>query len=166
MSSHNKFKGKTTLKEMAQNWAEVYGEDLANDYAGFYDKLYEKYGNKPIPLAEVKQAWKYAYGEDLNMEYDGFWESIGGKKLISFIDDEGNLLEEWTDYGTFVDQYGDIVENPNDEEHELNFGGESLTPSQFTSNEYGSQLVKKPEVKPAVEKEVKPVIQPVKKVGK
>ena len=87
MAKQDQFKGKTTLKEMAQNWAEVYGEDLANDYGGFYDKLYEKYGNKPIPLAEVKQAWKYAYGEDLNVEYDGFWESIGGKKLISFIDD-------------------------------------------------------------------------------
>jgi hypothetical protein len=152
----DQFKGKTTLKEMANNWAEIYGEDFANDYAGIYDGLYEKYGdNKPIPLSEVKQAWRSAYGEDLNMDYDGFWESIGGKKHISYVNEDGDILEEFEEgAGTFVDQYDDIVENPDDEEYELSFGESSMTPSEFMSNKIQGQLVKKPEVKP----EVKPVI--------
>lgn len=167
------FKGKTTLSEMANNWAEVYGEDLANDYGGFYDELYEKYGDKPIPLSEVKQAWRDAYGEDLNLQYDGFWETIGGKKHISYVDENGDILESYKKGGTFIDQYGDIIDDPNDEEYEMTFGKDSFAPSAFMANKLQSKLVKKPEIKTrklgktekALE-EAEKFEEPIKKVGK
>jgi hypothetical protein len=147
---------------MAENWAEVYGEDLAMDYGGFYDELYEMYGDKkPIPLGEVKQAWRSAYGEDLNMEYEGFWETIGGKKHISYVNEDGDILEEFTEGGTFVDQYGDVIEDPNDEEYEMTFGKDSFAPSAFMGNKIESKLVKKPESKPAgMKPESKPAGMP------
>lgn len=107
MAKQDQFKGKTTLKEMAQNWAEGYGEDLANDYSGFYDELYEKYGNKPIPLTEIQDAWRYAYGEEIDENYTGFWGSIGGKIPLYDLD------------GTFETPDGEVVEMPDEEAHTI-----------------------------------------------
>ena len=154
----DKFKGKTTLKEMATNWAEVYGEDLANDYGGFYDELYEKYGEKtPFDLEEADDAWISSYGESLQDEYEGFWTTIGGKLALDY-DEES---------GVFFDRDGNEFENPDDEEymvyHDKGKGHkEKMSPSEFKKLMTAPKAPAAPmaETKPAMKPEAKPSITP------
>lgn len=158
MAEKDQFKGKTTLREMAENWAEVYGEDLANDYGGFYDELYEKYDNKPIPLDEIQESWRSAYGEEIDENYTGFWGSIGGKIPLFDLED-----------GLFETPDGDVVEMPDEEAHTIMdaAGKNKLSVSDYMANK-NPQPAMKPEAKPAVKPatmkpEVKVGTQPAKK---
>jgi hypothetical protein len=150
----DKFKGKTTLKEMAENWAEVYGEDLAMDYGGFYDELYEMYGDKkPIPLEEVFNAWKQSYGENIDEEYEGFWGSVGGKIPLY----EGGEF----DGGNFFTPAGETVDMPDEEAHIIlsSDGSKRFSVSEFMAKKNPQPAIKlqaqpaamKPEAKPMKE---------------
>jgi hypothetical protein len=84
-----------TLNQLAQMWSEGYGEDLANDYAGVYDVLYEQYGNKEFGLEDLNNAWKNAYGEDFAENYSGVWQDLGGTPTINLdeaLEDQGTQL--------------------------------------------------------------------------
>jgi hypothetical protein len=68
--------------------------------------------------------------------------SQAGKRLISYIDENGNILEEYTGTGSFVDEDYEIIEDPNDEQFEMGFGNQRFAPSAFMGNKIESKLVK------------------------
>lgn len=66
-----------------------------------------------------------------------------GKRLISYVDKEGNPLESYSKGGTFVDEDYEIVEDPNDEEFEMRFGKQTFSPSDFMGKKIKTKLVRK-----------------------
>ena len=79
---------KYKFKDLAKAWEFVYGEDMEDEYQGFYQEVTGKYKNK-VTKKDVAEIWQKVYGEDIEAEYDGFYNEI--KENL----DEANKLEEF-----------------------------------------------------------------------
>ena len=66
---------KYKFKELAKAWEFVYGEEMEDEYEGFYQEVVGKYKNK-VTKADIAEIWNNVYGEDIATEYDGFFGSI------------------------------------------------------------------------------------------
>lgn len=66
---------KYKFKDIAKAWEFVYGEDMEDEYEGFYQEVVGKYKNK-VTKADIAEIWNNVYGEDIATEYDGFFGSI------------------------------------------------------------------------------------------
>jgi len=79
---------KYKFKDLAKAWEFVYGEDMEDEYQGFYQEVTGKYKNK-VTKKDIADIWMSVYGEDIEAEYDGFYNEI--KENL----DEANKLEEF-----------------------------------------------------------------------
>ena len=79
---------KYKFKDLAKAWEFVYGEDMEDEYQGFYQEVTGKYKNK-VTKKDIAEIWQKVYGEDIEAEYDGFYNEI--KENL----DEANKLEEF-----------------------------------------------------------------------
>ena len=66
---------KYKFKDIAKAWEFVYGEDMEDEYQGFYQEVTGKHKNK-VTKAEIAEIWNRVYGEDIAIEYEGFFNSI------------------------------------------------------------------------------------------
>tara|TARA_A200000159_G_C7323009_1_gene339667 strand:- start:1550 stop:2131 length:582 start_codon:yes stop_codon:yes gene_type:complete len=93
---------KYKFKDLAKAWEFVYGEEMEDEYQGFYQEVTGKYKNK-VTKADIAEIWNKVYGEDIATEYEGFFSSIkeaveAAEKLEQF-----NLIEEANADGTISD---------------------------------------------------------------
>lgn len=93
---------KYKFKDIAKAWEFVYGEEMEDEYQGFYQEVTGKYKNK-VTKADIAEIWNKVYGEDIATEYEGFFSSIkeaveAAEKLEQF-----NLIEEANADGTISD---------------------------------------------------------------
>lgn len=80
--SDNTFKTVATLeakkykfKDLSKAWEFVYGEDMEDEYEGFYQEVVGKYKNK-VTKADVANIWQKVYGEDITTDYEGFFNDL------------------------------------------------------------------------------------------
>lgn len=66
---------KYKFKDIAKAWEFVYGEDMEDEYQGFYQEVTGKHKNK-VTKAEIAEIWDRVYGEDIAIEYEGFFNAI------------------------------------------------------------------------------------------
>lgn len=66
---------KYKFEEIAKAWDYSYGEDMENEYEGFYQEVIGKYKNK-VTKKDIAEIWDNIYGEDIAAEYEGFFDSI------------------------------------------------------------------------------------------
>ena len=66
---------KYKFKDLAKAWEFVYGEDMEDEYQGFYQEVTGKYKNK-VTKADIAEIWNKVYGEDIEAEYDGFYNEL------------------------------------------------------------------------------------------
>jgi len=83
---------KYKFKDLAKAWRHVYGEDMEDEYQGFYQEVTGKYKNK-VTKQDVADIWMQVYGEDIAVDYDGFFNDI--KENLN----EANKLEEFNKIG-------------------------------------------------------------------
>ena len=83
---------KYKFKDLAKAWEFVYGEDMEDEYQGFYQEVTGKYRNK-VTKADIAEIWDKVYGEDIASEYEGFFDAI--KENLN----EANKLEEFNNLG-------------------------------------------------------------------
>ena len=95
---------KYEFKDLAKAWEFVYGEDMEDEYAGFYQEVTGKYKNK-VTKKDVADIWQKLYGEDIEAEYDGFYNEI--KENL----DETNRLEESVVNEAFFRMSNDTIGN-------------------------------------------------------
>lgn len=79
---------KYKFKDLAKAWEFVYGEDMEDEYQGFYQEVTGKYRNK-VTKKDIAEIWDKVYGEDIEADYDGFFSSL--KENLN----EANKLEEF-----------------------------------------------------------------------
>jgi len=79
---------KYKFKDLAKAWEFVYGEDMEDEYQGFYQEVTGKYKNK-VTKQDIAEIWNKVYGEDIEADYDGFFSSL--KENLN----EANKLEEF-----------------------------------------------------------------------
>lgn len=80
--SDNTFKTVATLeakkykfKDLSKAWEFVYGEDMEDEYEGFYQEVVGKYKNK-VTKADVANIWQKVYGEDITTDYESFFNDL------------------------------------------------------------------------------------------
>jgi len=66
---------KYKFKDLAKAWEFVYGEDMEDEYEGFYQEVVGKHKDK-VTKADVAKIWQKVYGEDIESEYDGFYNEL------------------------------------------------------------------------------------------
>lgn len=66
---------KYKFKDLAKAWEFVYGEEMEDEYEGFYQEVTGKYKNK-VTKEDIAKIWDEVYGEDIATEYEGFFSSI------------------------------------------------------------------------------------------
>jgi len=98
---------KYKFKELAKAWEFVYGEEMEDEYEGFYQEVVGKYKNK-VTKEDIAEIWNKVYGEDIATEYDGFFGSI--KENLNTALKLDKLFEANAD-GTISDDEDDAVEN-------------------------------------------------------
>jgi hypothetical protein len=94
--------------------------------------------SRPLNLDEAN----IRFNSDPKNWFDFDNPKSAGKRLISYIDENGNILEEYTGTGAFVDEDYEIIEDPNDEQFEMGFGNQRFAPSAFMGNKLEGKLVK------------------------
>lgn len=83
---------KYKFKDLAKAWQHVYGEDMEDEYQGFYQEVIGKYKNK-VTKQDVADIWMQVYGEDIAVDYDGFFNDL--KENLN----EANKIEEFNKIG-------------------------------------------------------------------
>ena len=63
------------FEDLAKAWDSVYGEEMEDEYEGFYQEVTGKYKNK-VTKEDIAKIWDEMYGEDIATEYEGFFSSI------------------------------------------------------------------------------------------
>ena len=101
---------KYKFKDLAKAWEFVYGEEMEDEYQGFYQEVTGKYKDK-VTKADIAKIWNEVYGEDIATEYEGFFSSIkeavgSSEKLEQF-----NLIEEANADGTISDDEDDRLDD-------------------------------------------------------
>ena len=66
---------KYKFKDLAKAWEFVYGEEMEDEYEGFFQEVTGKYKNK-VTKADVADIWQKVYGEDIATEYEGFFNDL------------------------------------------------------------------------------------------
>ncbi|MDB9900118.1 hypothetical protein OAC86_01085 [bacterium] len=66
---------KYKFKDLAKAWEFVYGEEMEDEYVGFYQEVTGKYKNK-VTKEDIAKIWDELYGEDIAAEHEGFFSSI------------------------------------------------------------------------------------------
>ena len=101
---------KYKFKELAKAWEFVYGEEMEDEYEGFYQEVVGKYKNK-VTKEDIAEIWNNVYGEDIAVEYDGFFKSIKENLNEAINLERFNNIEEANADGTISDDEDDAVEN-------------------------------------------------------
>lgn len=66
---------KYKFKDLAKAWSHVYGEDMEDEYQGFYQEVTGKYKDK-VTKKDIADIWTAIYGEDIAADYDGFYNDL------------------------------------------------------------------------------------------
>ena len=93
---------KYKFKELAKAWQHVYGEDMEDEYQGFYQEVTGKYKDK-VTKSDVATIWSSVYGEEVADEYGGFYNDLKENlEQVAKLEELDNLVEANTD-GTISD---------------------------------------------------------------
>jgi hypothetical protein len=93
---------KYKFKELAKAWQHVYGEDMEDEYQGFFQEVTGKYKNK-VTKQDIADIWNATYGEDIAADYDGFYNELKENlEQVAKLEELDNLVEANTD-GTISD---------------------------------------------------------------
>ena len=84
---------KYNFKAISKAWEYAYGEDMEDEYEGFYQEVVGKYKNK-VTKKDIAKIWNEVYGEDIGAEYSGFFDSIKENLEASEKLEEINKIEE------------------------------------------------------------------------
>jgi len=93
---------KYKFKDLAKAWEFVYGEDMEDEYQGFYQEVTGKYRNK-VTKKDIAEIWDKVYGEDIAADYDGFFSSLKENLNEANKIEEFNNLNEANPDGTISD---------------------------------------------------------------
>jgi hypothetical protein len=93
---------KYKFKELAKAWDYVYGEDMEDEYEGFYQEVIGKHKNK-VTKSDVAEIWSNVYGEDVADEYGGFFDSLKENVNQAIKLEAFNNIEEANSDGTISD---------------------------------------------------------------
>ena len=93
---------KYKFKELAKAWSHVYGEDMEDEYQGFFQEVTGKYKNK-VTKQDIADIWMATYGEDIGVDYDGFYNDLKENlEQVAKLEELDNLVEANED-GTISD---------------------------------------------------------------
>jgi len=93
---------KYKFKELAKAWSHVYGEDMEDEYQGFYQEVTGKYKDK-VTKKDIADIWTATYGEDIAADYDGFYNDLKENlEQVAKLEELDNLVEANSD-GTISD---------------------------------------------------------------
>mgnify|MGYP005636125315 FL=1 len=93
---------KYKFKELAKAWSHVYGEDMEDEYQGFFQEVTGKYKDK-VTKKDIADIWSATYGEDIAADYDGFYNELKENlEQVAKLEELDNLVEANTD-GTISD---------------------------------------------------------------
>ena len=93
---------KYKFKELAKAWQHVFGEEMEDEYQGFYQEVTGKYKNK-VTKADIATIWSQVYGEEIEDEYPGFYNDLKENlEQVAKLEELDNLVEANTD-GTISD---------------------------------------------------------------
>ena len=101
---------KYKFKELAKAWEFVYGEDMEDEYEGFYQEVIGKHKNK-VTKSDIAEIWSNVYGEDVTAEYGGFFDNLKENVNAATKLERFNNIEEANADGTISDDEDDAVEN-------------------------------------------------------
>ena len=101
---------KYKFKDLAKAWEFVYGEEMEDEYEGFFQEVTGKYKNK-VTKADIAKIWDEVYGEDIATEYEGFFSSIKEAVEASEKLEQFNLIEEANTDGTISDDEDDRLDD-------------------------------------------------------
>ena len=101
---------KYKFKELAKAWEFVYGEDMEDEYEGFYQEVIGKHKNK-VTKSDIAEIWSNVYGEDVAAEYGGFFDNLKENVNEATKLEKFNNIEEANADGTISDDEDDAVEN-------------------------------------------------------
>jgi len=101
---------KYKFKELAKAWEFVYGEDMEDEYEGFYQEVIGKHKNK-VTKSDIAEIWSNVYGEDVAAEYGGFFDNLKENVNEATKLERFNNIEEANADGTISDDEDDAVEN-------------------------------------------------------
>lgn len=93
---------KYKFKELAKAWDYVYGEDMEDEYEGFYQEVIGKHKNK-VTKSDIAEIWSNVYGEDVAAEYGGFFDSLKENVNEAIKLEAFNNIEEANSDGTISD---------------------------------------------------------------
>lgn len=93
---------KYKFKELSKAWSHVYGEDMEDEYQGFFQEVTGKYKDK-VTKKDIADIWMNIYGEDIAADYDGFYNDLKENlQQVAKLEKLDNLVEANTD-GTISD---------------------------------------------------------------
>ena len=93
---------KYKFKELAKAWSHVYGEDMEDEYQGFFQEVTGKYKDK-VTKQDIADIWMATYGEDIEADYGGFYSDLKENlEQVAKLEQLDNLVEANTD-GTISD---------------------------------------------------------------
>ena len=93
---------KYKFKDLAKAWQHVYGEDMEDEYQGFFQEVTGKYKDK-VTKKDIAEIWMNTYGEDITTDYDGFYNDLKENlEQVAKLEALDNLVEANTD-GTISD---------------------------------------------------------------
>jgi hypothetical protein len=93
---------KYKFKDIAKAWQHVYGEDMEDEYQGFFQEVTGKYKDK-VTKKDIAEIWMNTYGEDIATDYDGFYNDLKENlEQVAKLEVLDNLVEANTD-GTISD---------------------------------------------------------------
>ena len=137
---------KYNFKDIAKAWEFTYGEDMEDEYQGFYQEVTGKYKNK-VTKQDIADIWQKVYGEDIAAEYGGFFDSIKESLAAANQLEEFNALNEAKPDGTISDDederredllakteaaIDELLANMKEEAYEI--GGQFRGPGIFADN--------------------------------
>ena len=93
---------KYKFKDLAKAWSHVYGEDMEDEYQGFFQEVTGKYKDK-VTKKDIADIWSATYGEDIAADYDGFYNDLKENlEQVAKLEALDNLVEANND-GTISD---------------------------------------------------------------
>jgi hypothetical protein len=101
---------KYKFKELSAAWEVVYGEDMEDEYEGFYQEVIGKYKNK-VTKADIATIWSNVYGEEVAVEYGGFYNDLKENLEQVVKLEEFNNIEEANSDGTISDDEDDRLDD-------------------------------------------------------
>ena len=101
---------KYKFNDLAKAWQYVYGEDMEDEYEGFYQEVVGKYKNK-VTKADIATIWSHVYGEEIADDYDSFYNELKENlEQVTKLEKLDNLNEQNAD-GTISDDEDDRLDD-------------------------------------------------------